>query len=216
MRSRTGNIHENDWTTSFHIYIKIYIVSYRAIHRLRADQRSTESRQAVELAVKEHKAEIMALQQALKEQRLKAESLSDTVSVYVSYLWSNFNPIFSPLSETTNICFNSEREKPYCVCGVLVVTIEHALTCAHSSMIWRRSTPCWRWMPAAYSRNWRRRENWNRGWWKRYKVKCDRINIRMYPLNLTYIYVLDSIKNMKPRRPFLENCFKDMCFSTFL
>ena len=48
--------------------------------RLRADQRSSESRQAVELAVKEHKAEIMALQQALKEQRLKAESLSDTVS----------------------------------------------------------------------------------------------------------------------------------------
>lgn len=48
--------------------------------RLRADQRSTESRQAVELAVKEHKAEIVALQQALKEQRLKAESLSDTVT----------------------------------------------------------------------------------------------------------------------------------------
>lgn len=48
--------------------------------RLRADQRSSESRQAVELAVKEHKAEILALQQALKEQRLKAESLSDTVS----------------------------------------------------------------------------------------------------------------------------------------
>lgn len=48
--------------------------------RLRADQRSTESRQAVELAVREHKAEIVALQQALKEQRLKAESLSDTVS----------------------------------------------------------------------------------------------------------------------------------------
>lgn len=48
--------------------------------RLRADQRSTESRQAVELAVREHTAEIVALQQALKEQRLKAESLSDTVS----------------------------------------------------------------------------------------------------------------------------------------
>ncbi|MEQ2183647.1 hypothetical protein GOODEAATRI_000209 [Goodea atripinnis] len=47
-------------------------------NRLRAEQRSTESRQAVELAVKEHKAEILALQQALKEQRLKAESLSDT------------------------------------------------------------------------------------------------------------------------------------------
>lgn len=53
---------------------------YSAIVRIRADQRSTESRQAVELAVKEHKAEILALQQALKEQRLKAESLSDTVS----------------------------------------------------------------------------------------------------------------------------------------
>ncbi|KAJ8285784.1 hypothetical protein GJAV_G00030920 [Gymnothorax javanicus] len=49
-------------------------------NRLRADQRSTESRQAVELAVKEHKAEIMALQQALKEQKLKAESLSDTLN----------------------------------------------------------------------------------------------------------------------------------------
>nr|XP_043879438.1 citron Rho-interacting kinase isoform X2 [Solea senegalensis] len=49
-------------------------------NRLRADQRSSESRQAVELAVKEHKAEIMALQQALKEQRLKAESLSDTLN----------------------------------------------------------------------------------------------------------------------------------------
>uniref|UniRef100_A0A8C2X9M7 Citron Rho-interacting kinase n=1 Tax=Cyclopterus lumpus TaxID=8103 RepID=A0A8C2X9M7_CYCLU len=49
-------------------------------NRLRADQRSTESRQAVELAVKEHKAEIVALQQALKEQRLKAESLSDTLN----------------------------------------------------------------------------------------------------------------------------------------
>lgn len=53
---------------------------YLVRHRLRADQRSSESRQAVELAVKEHKAEILALQQALKEQRLKAESLSDTVS----------------------------------------------------------------------------------------------------------------------------------------
>ncbi|XP_055016944.1 citron Rho-interacting kinase-like [Boleophthalmus pectinirostris] len=49
-------------------------------NRVRADQRSTESRQAVELAVKEHKAEILALQQALKEQRLKAESLSDTLN----------------------------------------------------------------------------------------------------------------------------------------
>ncbi|KAK7916003.1 hypothetical protein WMY93_011764 [Mugilogobius chulae] len=49
-------------------------------NRLRADQRSSESRQAWELAVKEHKAEILALQQALKEQRLKAESLSDTLN----------------------------------------------------------------------------------------------------------------------------------------
>lgn len=36
----------------------------------------------VELAVKEHKAEILALQQALKEQKLKAESLSDKVSAH--------------------------------------------------------------------------------------------------------------------------------------
>lgn len=50
--------------------------------RARADQRITESRQVVELAVKEHKAEILALQQALKEQKLKAESLSDKVSVH--------------------------------------------------------------------------------------------------------------------------------------
>ncbi|MBN3306839.1 CTRO kinase, partial [Amia calva] len=49
-------------------------------NRLRADQRSSESRQAVELAVKEHKAEILVLQQALKEQKLKAESLSDTLN----------------------------------------------------------------------------------------------------------------------------------------
>ncbi|KAJ8379503.1 hypothetical protein SKAU_G00002810 [Synaphobranchus kaupii] len=49
-------------------------------NRLRADQRSTDSRQAVELAMKEHKAEIMGLQQALKEQKLKAESLSDTLN----------------------------------------------------------------------------------------------------------------------------------------
>ncbi|XP_075424502.1 citron Rho-interacting kinase isoform X6 [Ascaphus truei] len=48
--------------------------------RLRADQRSTESRQMVELAVKEHKAEILALQQALKDQKLKAESLSDKLN----------------------------------------------------------------------------------------------------------------------------------------
>ncbi|CDQ95628.1 unnamed protein product [Oncorhynchus mykiss] len=53
---------------------------YTNSHVLRADQRSTESRQAVELAVREHKAEIVSLQQALKEQRLKAESLSDTLN----------------------------------------------------------------------------------------------------------------------------------------
>lgn len=80
-------------------------ICYCVIHRLRADQRSTESRQAVELAVKEHKAEIQALQQALKEQRLKAESLSDTVSITRSYLKlmeKNASP------QSTNICFTSE------------------------------------------------------------------------------------------------------------
>lgn len=74
---------ENNSSVILYIYIKMYCFSktcYHVVHRLRADQRSTESRQAVELAVKEHKAEILALQQALKEQRLKAESLSDTVS----------------------------------------------------------------------------------------------------------------------------------------
>ncbi|XP_072443309.1 citron Rho-interacting kinase-like isoform X2 [Chiloscyllium punctatum] len=48
--------------------------------RMRADQRGNESRQAIELAVKEHKAEILTLQHSLKEQKLKAESLSDTLS----------------------------------------------------------------------------------------------------------------------------------------
>ncbi|XP_029427642.1 citron Rho-interacting kinase isoform X3 [Rhinatrema bivittatum] len=48
--------------------------------RMRADQRSSESRQVIELAVKEHKAEILVLQQALKEQKLKAESLSDKLN----------------------------------------------------------------------------------------------------------------------------------------
>lgn len=76
-----------------HENIYYCLTCYCAGQRLRADQRSSESRQAVELAVKEHKAEILALQQALKEQRLKAESLSDTVShKYLCYLWSNFNP----------------------------------------------------------------------------------------------------------------------------
>ncbi|XP_051524289.1 citron Rho-interacting kinase-like [Myxocyprinus asiaticus] len=49
-------------------------------NRLCAEQRNSESRQAVELAVKEHKAEILVLQQALKDQKLKAEGLSDTLS----------------------------------------------------------------------------------------------------------------------------------------
>uniref|UniRef100_A0A9J7Z4S0 Citron rho-interacting serine/threonine kinase n=1 Tax=Cyprinus carpio carpio TaxID=630221 RepID=A0A9J7Z4S0_CYPCA len=49
-------------------------------NRLRAEQRNSESRQTVELAVKEHKAEILVLQQALKDQKLKAEGLSDTLS----------------------------------------------------------------------------------------------------------------------------------------
>ncbi|KAM4709498.1 citron Rho-interacting kinase [Discoglossus pictus] len=49
-------------------------------NRVRADQRTTESRQMVELAVKEHKAEILALQQALKDQKLKTESLSDKLN----------------------------------------------------------------------------------------------------------------------------------------
>ncbi|KAG1968731.1 citron Rho-interacting kinase [Pimephales promelas] len=48
-------------------------------NRLRAEQRNSESRQTVELAVKEHKAEILVLQQALKDQKLKAEGLSDTL-----------------------------------------------------------------------------------------------------------------------------------------
>ncbi|XP_029296535.1 citron Rho-interacting kinase isoform X10 [Cottoperca gobio] len=49
-------------------------------NRLRSEQRSSESRQAVELAVKEHKAEILALQQALADQKVKAESLTDTLN----------------------------------------------------------------------------------------------------------------------------------------
>ena len=60
--------------------------------RARADQRITESRQVVELAVKEHKAEILALQQALKEQKLKAESLSDKVSAHPSFPVGNRLP----------------------------------------------------------------------------------------------------------------------------
>ncbi|XP_069789548.1 citron Rho-interacting kinase-like isoform X13 [Narcine bancroftii] len=49
-------------------------------NRIRAEQRGNESRQAVELAVKEHKSEILSLQHCLKEQKLKAESLSDTLN----------------------------------------------------------------------------------------------------------------------------------------
>uniref|UniRef100_A0A2K6FJR5 Citron Rho-interacting kinase n=1 Tax=Propithecus coquereli TaxID=379532 RepID=A0A2K6FJR5_PROCO len=60
--------------------------------RARADQRITESRQVVELAVKEHKAEILALQQALKEQKLKAESLSDKVSAHPFSLLGELTP----------------------------------------------------------------------------------------------------------------------------
>ncbi|XP_041436204.1 citron rho-interacting kinase isoform X2 [Xenopus laevis] len=48
--------------------------------RVRSDQRTTESRQIVELASKEHKAEILALQQALKDQKLKTETLSDKLN----------------------------------------------------------------------------------------------------------------------------------------
>ncbi|XP_016401850.1 citron Rho-interacting kinase-like [Sinocyclocheilus rhinocerous] len=67
---------------SNHFKLTPYVepIQFSMHSRLRADQRSTESRQAVELAVREHKAEIVALQQALKEQRLKAESLSDTLN----------------------------------------------------------------------------------------------------------------------------------------
>ncbi|XP_034077741.1 citron Rho-interacting kinase-like [Gymnodraco acuticeps] len=49
-------------------------------NRLRSEQRSSESRLAVEQAVKEHQAEIVALQQALKDQKIQAESLTDTMN----------------------------------------------------------------------------------------------------------------------------------------
>lgn len=42
----------------------------------------------MEQAVKEHKTEILALQQALKDQKLKAESLADTVSVSATFVLS--------------------------------------------------------------------------------------------------------------------------------
>lgn len=68
------------------------------LFRLRAEQRSSESRQAVEQAVKEHKNEILALQQALKDQKLKAESLADTVSTSACFqrLWRADVPAASP------------------------------------------------------------------------------------------------------------------------
>lgn len=62
---------------------------------MRADQRITESRQVVELAVKEHKAEILALQQALKEQKLKAESLSDKVSNLLFALFAHASELWN-------------------------------------------------------------------------------------------------------------------------
>lgn len=40
----------------------------------------------MEQAVKEHKTEILALQQALKDQKLKAESLADTVSISATHI----------------------------------------------------------------------------------------------------------------------------------
>lgn len=65
----------------------IWVIYHSFSSRVRADQRSTESRQMVELAVKEHKAEILALQQALKDQKLKTESLSDKVSQFGVCIW---------------------------------------------------------------------------------------------------------------------------------
>lgn len=68
--------------------------------RLRADQRNSESRQAVEQAVKEHKAEILALQQALKDQKLKAESLADTVSVLLlNQVFCVFSTLLTALTD---------------------------------------------------------------------------------------------------------------------
>lgn len=120
------------------------------MHRLRADQRSTESRQAVELAVKEHKAEIVALQQALKEQRLKAESLSDTVShmcfsLSVSQSTSNSSPI-REMSQNQQICALIQDKSRLNVAERLNFELQclNMCMCLHSSMIWKRSTPCWR------------------------------------------------------------------------
>uniref|UniRef100_UPI00358F69EE citron Rho-interacting kinase isoform X2 n=1 Tax=Myxine glutinosa TaxID=7769 RepID=UPI00358F69EE len=48
--------------------------------RLRAEQKAVEARRAVDLAVREHKAETTALQSSAKEHRLKAENLSETLS----------------------------------------------------------------------------------------------------------------------------------------
>lgn len=47
----------------------------------------------MEQAVKEHKNEILALQQALKDQKLKAESLADTVRIPAALA-----PIFLPVA----------------------------------------------------------------------------------------------------------------------
>ncbi|KAA0701393.1 Citron Rho-interacting kinase [Triplophysa tibetana] len=56
---------------NFSNFIVLQVTGGPAQHRISAGRR---------LAVREHKAEIVALQQALKEQRLKAESLSDTLN----------------------------------------------------------------------------------------------------------------------------------------
>lgn len=79
--------------------------------RARADQRITESRQVVELAVKEHKAEILALQQALKEQKLKAESLSDKVSTRPSGLLERHFLFFKAVLDM-NLCSVPGKHTP--------------------------------------------------------------------------------------------------------
>ncbi len=93
------------------IFLWCCVLTRPCSSRLRADQRSTESRQAVELAVREHKAEIVALQQALKEQRLKAESLSDTVS-YTNTLATVCPASLRPSVCDINIHANMEFNKP--------------------------------------------------------------------------------------------------------
>lgn len=49
-------------------------------NRMRVEQKSVELRQAIELAVREHKAESLALQNIAKEQRLKADNLGEMLS----------------------------------------------------------------------------------------------------------------------------------------